>query len=88
MTSSDDKCLMEGLLLLEKGGCDLYMHGTIESSTPGVRSAFDSALSDSLKMQGEIYDSMSKKGWYSAEQAEQTKIDALKTKYSSTVVVA
>ena len=29
----DDKNLMENMLLLEKGVCDLYLHGTVESST-------------------------------------------------------
>ena len=29
----DDKNVMENILLLEKGVCDLYMHGTIESCT-------------------------------------------------------
>ena len=29
----DDKCIMENLLLTTKGVCDLYLHGTIESST-------------------------------------------------------
>lgn len=81
----DDKCLMEGLLLLEKGGCDLYMHGTLEASTPNVHKAFDCALKDSLTMQDQIYDSMEKKGWYTTEQAEQTKIDSVRTKFSSTV---
>lgn len=28
-----DKNLMENILLLEKGVCDLFLHGTIESST-------------------------------------------------------
>ena len=32
----DDRNLMETLLLLEKGVCSLYMHGTIESSTASV----------------------------------------------------
>lgn len=27
----NDKNLMENILLLEKGVCDLFMHGTIES---------------------------------------------------------
>ena len=30
----DDKNLMEDILLLEKGVCDLYMHGTLESPRP------------------------------------------------------
>ncbi len=82
----DDKNLMEGLLLLEKGGCDLYMHGTIESSTASVHRVFDDALKDSLCIQDSIYDSMEKKGWYPTEKAEQTKIDSVKTKFSTVTV--
>ena len=47
----DDKNLMQDILLLEKGVCDLFMHGTIESSTQNVHQAFECALNDSLKMQ-------------------------------------
>ena len=36
-----DKNLMENILLLEKGVCDLFLHGTIESSTSRVTSARD-----------------------------------------------
>ncbi len=79
----DDKCLMEGLLLLEKGGCDLYMHGAIESSTPNVHQEFKNAFDESLAMQDSIYAAMEKKGWYTMENAEQTKIEAAKTKFST-----
>ena len=78
----DDKNLMENLLLLEKGVCDLYMHGAIESSTPKVHQAFSTALNSALGMQDTIYTKMSDKGWYSAQQAEQTQITALKQKFS------
>ena len=70
----DDKCIMENLLLTTKGVCDLYMHGTIESSSENVHQAFDKALNDSLCMQDDIYKKMSAKGWYQMEQAEQEKI--------------
>ena len=40
----DDKNLMEDILLLEKGVCDLYMHGTLESPhvqcAPGIQHRF------------------------------------------------
>lgn len=36
----NDKNLMENILLLEKGVCDLFMHGTIESPTDNVHQAF------------------------------------------------
>lgn len=80
----DDKCIMEDILLTTKGMCDLYMHGTIESSTANVHSAFNTALNDTLCMQDNIYKKMAEKGWYPAEQAEQQKIDKVKQKFSMT----
>lgn len=79
----DDKQLMENLLLLEKGACDLFMHGAIESSTANVHKTFNQALTDSICMQDTIYTKMAAKGWYPAEQAEQTKISTVKQKYSA-----
>ena len=54
----DDKSLMENMLLLEKGVCDLYLHGTVESSTQDVHGAFRAALTESLCMQDTIYTKM------------------------------
>lgn len=78
----DDRGLMEDLLSNVKGACDLYLHGTIESSTPNVRCAFDQALDDCLKMQNDIYSKMSAKGWYTPDQAEQKQLDKIKQKFS------
>ncbi len=77
----DDKNLMENILLLEKGVCDLYMHGAIESSTDNVHQAFSSALNTSLRTQDTIYGKMSAKGWYTTEPVEQNKIDTVRQKY-------
>lgn len=79
----DDKNLMENILLLEKGVCDLFMHGTIESPTPNVHQAFNTALNDALCMQDKIYDKMSEKGWYPTEQAEQNKVNTVRQKFSA-----
>ena len=79
----DDKNLMEGILLLEKGVCDLYMLGTIESSTGNVHQAFSKALYESLSMQDSLYSEMSAKGWYPTEQAEQQKIQSVKQKFQA-----
>lgn len=78
-----DRDLMENMLLLEKGVCDLYMHGAIESSTENVHRAFSNSLNDTLKMQDEIYKKMEAKGWYKTEQAQQSKLDTLKQKFSA-----
>ena len=78
----NDKSLMENVLLLEKGVCDLYMHGAIESSSLNVHEVFKGALNESLCVQDTLYDKMAAKGWYPTEQAEQNKIDSVKQKFS------
>ncbi len=80
----EDKDLMENELLVIKGVCDLYMHGTLESTTAEVHKAFKDALNESLDIQNKIYNLMAEKGWYKTENAEQTKIDTVKQKFSAT----
>lgn len=79
----EDKELMEKELLIIKGVCDLYLHGTIESSTSEVHAAFKDALNISLDIQNKIYNLMSEKGWYPMTTVEQNKIDTVKQKYST-----
>lgn len=79
----DDRDLMQDILLLEKGVCDLYMHGTIESSTQSINQTFKTALNDSLCMQDDIYKKMQAKGWYQTDTAQQDKIDTLKQKFQN-----
>ena len=67
----NDKEIMENLLQTTKGVCDLYLHGTIESSTQNVHAAFDDALSQNLCMQSQLYNEMSQQGWYPMQQAQQ-----------------
>lgn len=79
----EDRDLMEKELLIIKGVCDLYLHGTIESTTAEVHSAFKEALNESLNIQNKLYNLMAEKGWYKTETADQAKIDAAKQKYSA-----
>ena len=77
----NDRDLMENMLLLEKGSCDLYMHGTIESSNRNVSQTFNRALNDSLSMQDTIYSKMAAKGWYSPQQADQNQINSVRQQF-------
>ena len=79
----EDRDLMEKELLVIKGVCDLYLHGTIESTTAEVHAAFKDALNTSLDIQNKIYNLMAEKGWYKTDVAEQTKIDAAKQKFAN-----
>lgn len=78
----DDRQLMENMLLLEKGACDLFMHGTIESSSTDVHQTFNTSLNASLRLQDEIYSKMQAKGWYPTEQVQQCKINEVKQKFT------
>lgn len=79
----DDRNLMENMLLLEKGACDLFMHGTIESSTQNVHRTFSNSLNDSLKLQDDIYLKMQAKGWYPTEQVDQSQLNTVKNKFAA-----
>ena len=78
----DDKQLMENELLLLKGVCDLYLHGSLESTTAEVHQAFQDALEETINMQNKAYNLMAEKGWYKTDEAEKTKIDSAKQKFS------
>ena len=79
----NDQEIMENLLMTTKGVCDLYMHGTVESSTQNVHKAFDTALSDSLCMQDDIYQKMSAKGWYQTTQADAQQMAQVRQKFAA-----
>ena len=79
----EDRDLMEKELLIIKGVCDLYLHGTIESTKAEVHCAFKDALNESLNIQNKIYNLMAEKGWYSTQTVEQTKIDSTKQKFQT-----
>lgn len=76
----EDRELMEKELLVIKGVCDLYLHGTIESTTAEVHTAFKDAINTSLDIQNKIYNLMAEKGWYTTELADQSKIQQEKQK--------
>lgn len=79
----EDKDIMEKELLIIKGVCDLYLHGSIESTTADVHTAFKDALNTSLDIQNKLYNLMAEKGWYKTENVEQNKIDTVKQKFAS-----
>lgn len=79
----DDRNLMENMLLVEKGLCDLFMHGTIESSSQNVHQTFSDSLNTALSIQEQIYCKMQQKGWYSADQADRNKMSSVKMKFGA-----
>lgn len=81
----DDKSIMEGMLLTSKGVCDLYLHGSMESSNPDVHKVFCTALNESMCMQDTLYKKMSEKGWYQQQNVQQQYMQQVKQKFSGNV---
>ena len=77
----NDKEIMENLLQTTNRGCDLYLHGVIESSTQNVHATFDDALSQNLCMQNQLYGAMSQQGWYPMQQVDRQKIEQVRQKF-------
>lgn len=78
----NDQNLMQDLLIAVKETCDLFLHATVESSTPEVRSAFNNSLFECLRVQNEVYAKMEEKGWYPATQAPPAKITQVERKFA------
>lgn len=78
----NDKMLLQDLLATVKLSCDLLLNGTIESSSENVRDAFNSTLFENLKIQNEIAQKMTDKGWYEKKLAEPTKIHQTEKKFA------
>ena len=79
----NDKDIMENILRTTKGVCDLYLHGSIESSTPKVHQAFNTALDSALCMQNSVYSQMAGHGWYAVEQAQPQQLQQVKQKFAN-----
>lgn len=77
----NDKLLMDDLLTSVKAQCDLFLHATIESSTPDVHEAFNNALFEVLRIQNEVYGKMAARNWYPSDQATMNKVQQVEQKF-------
>jgi len=77
-----DKEYMEDVLLTSKTLSGLYHYATQESSTEQLHNQFKSNLNDTITMQHNIYSAMQKNGWYPQQQADQSQVGQIKTRFS------
>lgn len=75
-----DKLIMENILLLLKGTCEVYVHGTEEASNEKVHNALYNGLDEMLKMQYEVYNKMVEYGWYQVQNIKDQEITKTLTK--------
>ena len=82
-----EKEIMTDLLCSQKFVTSLYNTFCNEASTPAMRSCLSSILQDEHRVQEEIFNEMSNKGYYTVEMAEETKLNTEKQKFAQTVTV-
>ena len=80
-----EKELMTDLLCSQKFVTGVYNTFCNEASTPAMRSCLSSILQDEHRVQEELFNEMSNKGYYKVEMAEDTKLNAEKQKFAQTV---
>ena len=70
----NDKLIMENILLLLKGTCEVYVHGSQEASNKKVHEVLKESLVEILKMQYEVYTKMTECGWYQINNIKSSEI--------------
>lgn len=78
----DDREIMNDALASQKFLTDDYNIFAGECSTPTVYNDFMTILSEEHQIQNEVYQEMSKRGWYHTQPAKQEKINEVKTKFT------
>ncbi len=76
-----DKDIMDDILTAEKHAALNYSMFANECATAGIRNDVMNLMNDQHKLQSEIFDFMSTRGWYAPEQAETQKIQKAKQKF-------
>ncbi len=85
--SMNEQEKMTDLLSMQKYLSGVYNSACCESATPFVKQCLCNMLTEVHGMQGEIFNEMTSRGWYSVEKAEETKINSVKQKYGKQVTV-
>ena len=80
-----DKETMHDCLDTEKYLIGMYNAALTESATPEVVQTLTDLLSDTYRMQQQIFREMNSRGWYPVTKAEEQKIAQAKQKFSTAV---
>ena len=78
-----DREIMDDILAAEKHAAVNYSIFANECATESVRVDVMNIMNDQHKLQSEIFDFMSTRGWYAPEAAETQKIQKAKQKFTN-----
>ena len=78
-----DKEVFDDMLSSQNFITDTYNTFANECASPNVRNEFMRILTEEHQIQAEVFDEMSKRGWYPTTPAEQQKIQQAKQKFQN-----
>lgn len=79
----DDKQMMNDVLYSQKQITENYNIFTNECATPQIRDTFITILNEEHQIQADVFDEMSKRGWYTLQNADQQQVQQAKTKFQN-----
>lgn len=79
----NDKLILENYLLVLKSTVEVFVHGTLESSNEEIRENLKNGLDTIMSSQAETYNLMTKYGYYSVNNIENSKISGVLNKVTS-----
>ena len=78
----NEKAVLTDLLSSQKFITGAYNTFCCEAAEPTVRNCLLSVLKDEHRIQAELFNTMSQKGFYTVQKAEQTKLNAAKQQFA------
>ena len=82
-TARTDQDYISDILLSEKQLCSTYTTAATEAKTEPIRNELKNILACELDVQNQIFQTLENKGWYQTENADNTKIEATKSKFQN-----
>ena len=81
----DEKLMLDDSLNSQKFIASAYNCDVMEAATPELRRCFAGILEDEHRIQQELFEEMSSRGYYPVEKAKEEKINETKQKYGQCV---
>lgn len=79
----DDKEMMNDALYSQKQITENYNTFANECAKPQTRDIFLNILNEEHQIQADLFDEISKRGWYAVQNAEQQQVQQAKQKYTN-----
>lgn len=77
-----DKNIMTDALATQKAVTACYNYSANEAANPSVKNTMMDLLNEEHTLQHQVFEEMSKRGWYPTEAASDTKINEVKSTYT------